>query len=63
MPNDGHAFWERTAGRYDVSMALLGGPLGPMCDPGQPVPVTGDAAHPLMPGGRSPGASTANPFR
>jgi len=32
MPNDGHAFWERTAGRYDLSMALLGGPLGPMCE-------------------------------
>lgn len=32
MPNDGKAFWERTAGRYDLSMTLLGGPLGPMCE-------------------------------
>jgi len=27
MPDDGKAFWERTASRYDLSMMLLGGPL------------------------------------
>lgn len=32
MPDEGHAFWEHTANRYDLSMALLGGPLGPMCE-------------------------------
>jgi ubiquinone/menaquinone biosynthesis C-methylase UbiE len=28
--DDGRAFWERTAARYDRSMLLLGGPLQPM---------------------------------
>lgn len=28
--NDGRAFWERTAARYDRSMLLFGGPLQPM---------------------------------
>ena len=27
MSNDGKAFWERTAGRYDLSMMLFGGPF------------------------------------
>lgn len=27
MSDDGKAFWERTAGRYDLSMTLFGGPL------------------------------------
>lgn len=36
MPDDSKAFWERTAGRYDVSMWLLGGPLGTM------LPLVGD---------------------
>ena len=27
MSRDGKAFWERTAGRYDLSMQLFGGPL------------------------------------
>ena len=27
MTDDGKAFWERTAGRYDLSMTLFGGPL------------------------------------
>lgn len=30
MPDDGHPFWERAAGRYDLSMTVLGGPLSPM---------------------------------
>lgn len=30
MTDDGKAFWERTAGRYDLSMTLFGGPLAAM---------------------------------
>lgn len=30
MSSDGKAFWERTAGRYDLSMTLFGGPLEAM---------------------------------
>ncbi|TNE87267.1 MAG: class I SAM-dependent methyltransferase [Deltaproteobacteria bacterium] len=30
MSDDGKAFWERTAGRYDLSMTLFGGPLQAM---------------------------------
>lgn len=30
MSNEGKAFWERTAGRYDLSMWLFGGPLDAM---------------------------------
>ncbi len=30
MPDDGKIFWERTAGRYDLSMLLFGGPLEAM---------------------------------
>jgi len=30
MSDDGKAFWERTAGRYDLSMVLFGGPLQAM---------------------------------
>ena len=30
MADDGKAFWERTAGRYDLSMHLFGGPLAAM---------------------------------
>ena len=30
MADDGKAFWERTAGRYDLSMTLFGGPLEAM---------------------------------
>jgi ubiquinone/menaquinone biosynthesis C-methylase UbiE len=30
LKNDGRAFWERTAARYDRSMLLLGGPLEAM---------------------------------
>ena len=30
MGDDGRAFWERTAGRYDLSMTLLGGPMDAM---------------------------------
>ena len=30
MAEDGKAFWERTAGRYDLSMHLFGGPLDAM---------------------------------
>jgi len=30
MQGDGKAFWERTAGRYDLSMTLFGGPLEAM---------------------------------
>lgn len=30
MGDEGRAFWERTAGRYDLSMRLFGGPLDAM---------------------------------
>jgi len=30
MSDEGKAFWERTAGRYDLSMTLFGGPLEEM---------------------------------
>ena len=30
MADDGKVFWERTAARYDLSMRILGGPLGSM---------------------------------